>query len=142
MPVKHLFYKRKCVLSRAAVLAANATSDFCEYPEERLLRRGNLAEAPLLIKYVFAQTFVVLGSVPLTCLHDSADCSNRYPENRLAITTLRTPDARFAQSKGAIVRFQSYAPTLRCRCVVTTRLQPFGKGNDFSPTPHGQRTLL
>ena len=41
---------------------------------------------------------------------------------RLAITTLRTPDARSAQSNIVIVRFQSYAPTLRCRCVVTTRL--------------------
>ena len=41
---------------------------------------------------------------------------------RLAITTLRTPDARSAQSNIVIVRFQSYAPTLRCRCVVTPRL--------------------
>ena len=62
-------------------------------------------------------------------------CTNRYPDNRLAITTLRTPDARSAQSNIVIVRFQSYAPTLRCRCVVTTRLQPFGKGNDFFAHP-------
>ena len=41
---------------------------------------------------------------------------------RLAVTTLRTPDARSAQSNIVIVRFQSYAPTLRCRCVATTRL--------------------
>ena len=41
---------------------------------------------------------------------------------RLAITTLRTPEARSAQSNIVIVRFQSYAPTLRCRCVVTPRL--------------------
>ena len=41
---------------------------------------------------------------------------------RLAVTTLRTPDARSAQSNIVIVCFQSYAPTLRCRCVVTTRL--------------------
>ena len=79
---------------------------------------------------------------PPTCLHDSADYKNHYPENRLAITTLRTFDTRSAQSNIVIVRFQSYAPTLRCRCVVTTRLHPFGKGNDFLPTPHGQRTLL
>ena len=79
---------------------------------------------------------------PPTCLQDNASCSNRYPDNRLAVTTQRTPDARSAQSNIVIVRFRSYAPTLRCRCVVTTRLQPFGKGNDFSPTPHCQRTLL
>ena len=41
---------------------------------------------------------------------------------RLAVTTLRTPDARSAQSNIVIVRFQSYAPTLRCRCVATPRL--------------------
>ena len=41
---------------------------------------------------------------------------------RLAITTLRTPDARSAQSNIVIVRFQSYVPTLRCRCVATPRL--------------------
>ena len=41
---------------------------------------------------------------------------------RLAITTLRTFDTRSAQSNIVIVRFQSYAPTLRCRCVVTPRL--------------------
>ena len=41
---------------------------------------------------------------------------------RLTITTLRTPDARSAQSNIVIVRFQSYAPTLRCRCVATPRL--------------------
>ena len=48
----------------------------------------------------------------------------QYPSKkyRLAITTLRTPDARSAQSNIVIVRFQSYAPTLRCRCVVTPRL--------------------
>ena len=63
-------------------------------------------------------------------------------ENRLAVTTLRTPDARSAQSNIVIVRFQSYAPTLRCRCVATTRLQPFGKGNDFSPAHQGQGTLF
>ena len=43
-------------------------------------------------------------------------------KSRLAIATLRTPDARSAQSKAVIVRFQSYAPTLRCRYVATTRL--------------------
>ena len=64
------------------------------------------------------------------------------PDHRLAVTTQRTPDARSAQSNIVIVRFRSYAPTLRCRCAATTRLQPFGKGNDFSPTPHGQMTLL
>ena len=41
---------------------------------------------------------------------------------RLAVTTLRTPDARSAQSNIVIVRFQSYVPTLRCRCVATPRL--------------------
>ena len=48
----------------------------------------------------------------------------QYPPKkyRLAVTTLRTPDARSAQSNIVIVRFQSYAPTLRCRCVVTPRL--------------------
>ena len=48
----------------------------------------------------------------------------QYPSKkyRLAITTLRTPDARSAQSNIVIVRFQSYAPTLRCRCVATPRL--------------------
>ena len=35
------------------------------------------------------------------------------------IVPLRSPDARSAQSKVVIVRFQSYAPTLRCRCVAT-----------------------
>ena len=39
----------------------------------------------------------------------------------LAITTLRAPDARFAQSKEASFRPQLYAPTLRCRCVATAR---------------------
>ena len=53
---------------------------------------------------------------------------------RLAITTLRTPDARSAQSNIVIVRFQSYAPTLRCRRVATTRFQPFGKGKKLFPT--------
>ena len=43
-------------------------------------------------------------------------------KSRLAIATLRTPDARSAQSKSVIVCFQSYAPTLRCRYVATTRL--------------------
>ena len=41
------FYKRKRVLSRAALSAANATSALREYPEERFLRRGDLAEAPM-----------------------------------------------------------------------------------------------
>ena len=41
---------------------------------------------------------------------------------RLAITTLRTPDARSAQSNNVIVGFRFNAPTLRCRCVVTPRL--------------------
>ena len=41
---------------------------------------------------------------------------------RLAITTLRTPDARSAQSNNVIVGSRLNAPTLRCRCVVTTRL--------------------
>ena len=79
------------------------------------------------------------SSVPTDLLQYIACVTNRYPDNRLAVTTLRTPDARSAQSNIVIVRFQSYAPTLRCRCVATTRLQPFGKGNDFSPAPHGQR---
>ena len=35
------------------------------------------------------------------------------------IVPLRTPDARSAQSNIVIVRFQSYAPTLRCRCGAT-----------------------
>ena len=43
-------------------------------------------------------------------------------KDRLAIATLRAPDARSAQSKAVKVRFQSYAPTLRCRYVATTRL--------------------
>ena len=43
-------------------------------------------------------------------------------KDRLAIATLRSPDARFAQSKIVTIRFQSYAPTLRCRYVATTRL--------------------
>ena len=43
-------------------------------------------------------------------------------KNRLAIATLRAPDARFAQSNTAIVRSRMYAPTLRCRYVATTRL--------------------
>ena len=60
----------------------------------------------------------------------------------LAITTLRTPDARSAQSNIVIVRFQSYAPTLRCRCVATTRLQPFGKGNDFFARPSWSRDFI
>ena len=34
------------------------------------------------------------------------------------------------------------APSFRCRCVATTRFQPFGKGKTSSPTPQGQRTLL
>ena len=41
---------------------------------------------------------------------------------RLAITTLRTPDARSAQSNNVIVGFRLNAPTLRCRCVATPRL--------------------
>ena len=41
---------------------------------------------------------------------------------RLAITTLRTPDARSAQSNNVIVGSRLNAPTLRCRCVVTPRL--------------------
>ena len=40
----------------------------------------------------FRQTSAIL---PPTCLQDSASCSNHYPDNRLAIATLRTPDARF-----------------------------------------------
>ena len=39
-----------------------------------------------------------------------------------SIVPPRTPDARSAQSKVVKVRFQSYAPTLRCRYVATTRL--------------------
>ena len=41
---------------------------------------------------------------------------------RLAIATLRSPDARFAQSNIVVIRSQLYAPTLRCRYVATTRL--------------------
>ena len=41
---------------------------------------------------------------------------------RLAIVTLRAPDARFAQSNDVIIRFQTCAPTLRCHYVATTRL--------------------
>ena len=40
----------------------------------------------------------------------------------LAIATLRTPDARFAQSKEVSVRPRLCAPTLRCRHVATARL--------------------
>ena len=43
-------------------------------------------------------------------------------KDRLAITTLRTPDARSAQSNNVIVGSRLNAPTLRCRCVVTPRL--------------------
>ena len=60
-------------------------------------------------------------------------CTNHYPDNRLAIATPRTPDARSAQSNIVIVRFQSYAPALRCRRMATTRLQPFGKGKKLFP---------
>ena len=49
-------------------------------------------------------------------------------KDRLAITTLRTPDARSAQSNNVIVGSRFNAPTLRCRRMATTRLQPFGKG--------------
>ena len=68
----------------------------------------------------------------------------QYPSKkyRLAITTLRTPDARSAQSNTVVVRFQSCAPTLRCRCVATTRLQPFGKGNDFFARPSWSRDFI
>ena len=69
-------------------------------------------------------------------------CTNHYPENRLAITTLRTLEARSAQSNIDIVRFQSYAPTLRCRCVATTRLHPFGKGNDFFAHPSWSKDFI
>ena len=62
--------------------------------------------------------------------------TTHLPDNRLAITTLRTPEARSAQSKLVIARFQSYAPTLRCRRMATTRLQPFGKGKKLA-TPQG-----
>ena len=39
------------------------------------------------------------------------------------IVPLRSPDARFAQSKEESVRSQVYAPTLRCRCGATRRHQ-------------------
>ena len=40
-------------------------------------------------------------------------CTNYFPDNRLAVTTLRTPDARSAQSNIVIVRSLFYAPSLR-----------------------------
>ena len=58
------------------------------------------------------------------------------------IVPLRTPDARFAQSKEASFRFQVDAPTLRCRCVATTRLHPFGKDKNIAARPQGQGTLF
>ena len=53
-----------------------------------------------------------------------ATSPRQYPSKkyRLAITTLRTPDARSAQSNNVIVGSRLNAPTLRCRCVVTPRL--------------------
>ena len=141
--------KRNIVLSRAAVLAANATSVASIARRDCPCRNVAIRwKAPLRIRLFYANCTnggiirPLLRNVPPTCLHDSTDYNNRYPDNRLAVTTLRTPDARSAQSNIVIVRFQSYAPTLRCRCVVTTRLHPFGKGNDFLPVPQGQRTLL
>ena len=66
-----------------------------------------------------------------------------YPENRLAVTTLRTPDARSAQSKEASVRSRLYAPALRCRRMATTRLQPFGKGKKlFSARPSRSKDFI
>ena len=144
------YSKRNIVLSRAAVLAANATerSGVSRETTDFVVTWGSCGSA-IVNKGLFYANCTnggiicpLLRNVPPTCLHDSTDYSNRYPENRLAVTTLRTPDARSAQSNIVIVRFQSYAPTLRCRCVVTTRLHPFGKGNDFLPVPQGQRTLL
>ena len=107
-----------------------------------MFRRGDLLESTIVKKNNYCHSPTAFSSVPTDLLQYIACVTNRYPDNRLAVTTLRTPDARSAQSNIVIVRFQSYAPTLRCRCVATTRLQPFGKGNDFSPAPHGQGTLL
>ena len=53
--------------------------------------------------------------------------SKRKPKIKLqesccqSIASLRTPDARFAQSKEASVRFRFYVPALRCRHVATSR---------------------
>ena len=52
----------------------------------------------------------------------SVSSSKAYSYRRLAIATLRAPDARFAQSKEASIRFRVYVPTLRCRYVATARL--------------------
>ena len=52
----------------------------------------------------------------MRCIVTNAKCLSRF-----VITTPRAPDARFAQSNKVIVRSRLYVPTLRCRCVVTTK---------------------
>ena len=72
----------------------------------------------------YCERLVIYRLVIATPRTPDAVSPRQYPPKkyRLAITTLRTPDARSAQSNIVIVRFQSYAPTLRCRCVATPRL--------------------
>ena len=65
-------------------------------------------------------------------------CTNHCPENRLAVTTLRTPDARSAQRNIVLSAFNLVR--LRSDVAVWQQLvsTPSGKAMIFLPTPHGQ----
>ena len=68
---------------------------------------------------------IVFGSQGIVSLRTPDAISPRQcptKKYRLAITTLRTPDARSAQSNNVIVGSRLNAPTLRCRCVATPQL--------------------
>ena len=110
----------------------------CHYVSLRGKRNFRLtwqSRGSALIKFFTAYHPYILENVPPTYLHDKTNYSNHYPDNRLAIATPRTFDTRSAQSNNVIVGSRLNAPTLRCRCVTTTRLQPFRKDKKIIHPP-------
>ena len=99
----------------------------------RLLLRKNLSKEIIVLFLRYAHR--------LACKIVSI-YTNRFPDNRLAIVAPRTPDARSAQSKVVIIRFQSYVPTLRCRRAATTQLQTFGKGKKIFAHPSWSKDFI
>ena len=111
----------------AAMRPCNTTSSIASSTYRRLVRRlrPHNCEAHLtplvgmiFVKWECSCTWIVLqASIWQAVLRKSAQLtsSNAYLFGHSV--------ANSAQSKAVIVRFQSYAPTLRCRYVATTRRQ-------------------
>ena len=97
LPAKHLVSRnwwnsQKDVLSRAAVLAANALAympspAFGETRTKWVLRESRefrltwQSRGSALIKFFTAYHPCISGNVPPTCLHDKTNYSNHYPDH-------------------------------------------------------------